>query len=475
MAETRRNVLLIVCDQLRADFLEAYGGPAITPNVSRLAREGAVFERAYSSSPMCVPARMTMLTGRHSLTCPSRIPDEVPTIAGTLGEAGHHTAAFGKMHMEPPRGPYGFRELVLAEDTGENVPADDYHRELAAKGLIEWGHGRTNYDLRSAVSKLPEAHSVTQWNGDRAVAFLEARQKTTAPFYGVISFLKPHPPYDPTPRWAGLVSPEQAPAPSTLERPAADYPEAVRRYREAAGCGRMPADQIQQTRAHYLGLVAQIDAQLGRILDTLESTGLADKTLVVFTSDHGDLLGDHHLFMKFYPYEPSARIPLILRGPGIVPGRYDVPVSTLDLVPTALEFCGMPHAFPCQGDSLARLADGSVVRDGVLTCLALARGACWATRRWKYTFWSTGEEELFDLQNDPNEAKNLAQEQPDRKAQMQQALTAELARLDADRIGDTPPILRDNRLRVAPLDPARFAKAGTRPPINPPGLLPEAD
>lgn len=185
-----KNVLLIVCDQLRADFLSCYGGPDLTPNIDRLAAQSVVFDRAWTPTPVCVPARMTLLTGMHGLSCPVQIPESVTTLPVPLREAGYHTAGLGKFHLVPPRADVGFDEMILAEDTGTNMVLDDYHPELARSGDVEWAHGLTNHDVLGVASRLAEEKTVTRWNGDHAVRYLAERAENDAPFYGVVSFLR---------------------------------------------------------------------------------------------------------------------------------------------------------------------------------------------------------------------------------------------------------------------------------------------
>jgi len=454
-----RNVLVILCDQLRADFLSPYGGPEeVSPNLAHLAAEAAVFDKAYSVKPLCAPARMTMLTGMHPCTCPVPIPGSVPTVASMLSRAGYRTAALGKMHMQPPRGPYGFDELILSEDTGPGMFLDDFHRHCAEEGYVEWTHGLDNFDVLPVENPLPEDKTVTWWNAHQAERFLRERAGPSQPFYAVASFVKPHPPYDPPRPWSRLFSAADVPTPVGRDRGEQDYPELVRLYRQASGVEAIERlGLVERIRAHYLGLVAQIDDEIGRLLSALDEEGLAENTLVVFSADHGDMLGDHHLFMKFYPYEGSGRIPLILRGPGVSPGRWDRPVSQLDFVPTILQFCGLPIPPHCQGLSLFDVFGGDECHGrGVLIETAHARGFCLAGRDCKYTLWAGGEEELFNLSEDPYEEVDLAAERPPLRDRMRARLVDELHRLDAYRLPGMPPLLREGAPAVDPVDPRRF-------------------
>jgi len=407
---------------------------------------------------------MTLLTGRHPATCPLRIPDSVPTIAGLLSNAGYHTAAVGKMHMVPPRGPYGFQGLALAEDTGCGMFLDDYHPWLAQQELYEWEHGLDNYDILPGVSHLPEEKTVTGWVGARTVEFLRNRSRRREPFYLVTSFLKPHPPYDPTRCWLERTAPDVVPEPLGLGRPPEDYPEPVRLRREAYRESEVVRLGLtQQIRAHYVALVAQIDHEVGRILRTLDETGMRDETLVLFCSDHGDFLGDHHMFMKFFPYESAARIPLFVRVPGGSPRRLGLPVSHLDIVPTVLDFCGIRSSEECQGESLLPVASGAETRrDGVVFSFATGRGFCLVQGRYKYASWPNGEEEMFDLEEDPHEIRNLVVERRELTASLRKVLLERVRRLDACRVGGVPPLIQGDDLVLDTSYRAAYAELARR-------------
>jgi arylsulfatase len=452
MSDGRRNVLLIVCDQLRADFLSVYGGPAVTPALSALAEQSAVFDRAYTPSPMCVPARMSLLTGLHPLACPAHFPQSVPTLPGRLQTAGYHTAAIGKMHMAPPRGSYGFESMRLAEDTGPGVFLDDYHPWLAEKGGVEWAHGLDNFDILPARSQLRPEETCTWWTGTETVDYLTRRAREEQPFYAVVSFTKPHPPYDPLPASIDAIPPAIVPRPLTTARSPADYPEPVLRYRETSECGELDPELTQRIRAHYLALVVEIDQQIARILSALSSLGIDSTTTVLFTSDHGDFLGDHHLFMKFFPYEQAARVPLLIRTPELAPGRYDRVVSLMSVVPTVLDLCGLP-VFGQGPTLLDREPTGE---DGVVVSSAMSPGYCWIGERYKYTFWPHGEEELYDIVADPGEQQNLAEADPQSCERLRATLTRELTRISAGRIGAMPVVVQDGQIVPRELDRSRF-------------------
>ncbi|HBE02975.1 MAG TPA: hypothetical protein DC049_10955 [Spirochaetia bacterium] len=460
--QATKNILLIICDQLRPDFLEAYGGPAVTPNISRLARQSIVFDRAYSSSPSCIPARMSLLTGMHSLACPHKIPGKIRTTAEILADKGYDTAALGKMHMSPVRGPYGFRKLMLSEDTGDGMFLDDYHRELAENGFSEWDHGLTNYDILETDGCLPEEKTVTRWNGDQAVNHLRECARNKRQFFSVVSFVKPHPPYDPIKKWKQTVEHTEIPKPVGIDRGSATYPFVVSRYKESAETGNFTDTTVNNIRTAYLALIAQIDEQVGNILDTLESENLVDNTLVCFTSDHGDSLGDHRLFMKFFSYEGSARIPLMIRAREIAPSRCHRPVSTLDIPPLFLDYAGLPPVPWHQGRSLIKIPEDNH-RESILISSQPNFGSSFTlvTEKYKYTFWPNGEKELYDTNMDPHEKNNIAANNNITR-ELHIALQYELERINKQRLTNVPPFMEQGEILTRKYEAELFTKVRSR-------------
>jgi arylsulfatase A-like enzyme len=372
------------------------------------------------------------------------IPESVPLVTQVLSQAGYHTTAMGKMHMTPPRGPYGFDHLALSEDTGPGIWLDDFHPWCSHNGFVAEEHGLNGWEVLSTAVPLPDERTVTHWNGEQAVQYLK-KQDGSRPFYSFVSFVKPHPPYDPPEKWADQIPIEDVPEPYALDRPVESYPKHVRRLADVNGWDRvMELGMVQQIRTHYLALVAQIDHEVGRILSTLEEQGLSESTLVIFSSDHGDFLGDHNLFMKFHPYEASANVPLIISGPGIDAGRVETPASHIDFVPTILRYCGLEVPETCQGIDLLGDRDG---REGVLV-QHNGRGFAWVTDQHKYIIWPTGEEELFDFKADPHEMQNLISDRPELYEELRGAMMAELVRLDACKVGNMPDLIRDGQPAV---------------------------
>lgn len=429
----RPNILLLMADQHRADCLGAAGHPSVqTPNLDRIARDGVRFDRAYSSTPSCTPARAGLLTGlkpwNHGMlgydAVAERYPSEMPRM---LRAAGYDAVGIGKMHYHPQRNRHGFRETLLDESgrvESEGFASDyrQWFRERApdldpdATG-IGWN------DHRSRPYALPEDLHPTRWTGDRAVEYLESYDRAQ-PFFLKVSFARPHSPYDPPERFLDLYGEADIP-----ERFVGDWaePNAMRgaeRFADDLARGDLGPEAPRLARMGYCGSVTFLDEMIGRILAVLDQRGLWDDTLILFTSDHGDMLGDHHLWRKTFAYESSARIPMLLRWPSwMIPaakGRVlPQPVELRDVLPTFLDAAtGGYDEERFDGRSLLELVagDSSQWRE----TLDLEHSTCYwpenqwtglTDGRWKYVYYApTGAEQFFDLAADPHELHDLARD-----------------------------------------------------------------
>ena len=427
-ATGRPNILMIMADQFRGDCISADGHPAVrTPNIDRIGQEGIRFRRAYSCTPTCTPARSALLTGlgpwRNGMLGYGRVGAQYAIEKPrALREAGYYTMGIGNMHWCPQRNTHGFHEVLLDESSRAESPdfRSDYRAWFASEAPnLEYdatGIGWNDYRAKAYV--LPERLHPTHWTGECAVRFLEGYERPE-PFFLKVSFARPHSPYD---------------APERLVRPYedADIPEAVvgkwaGRYAERGGKdysiwhGDLGPDQVRRSRQGYYGSVSFIDEEIGRILEALEKRGWLDETLIVFTADHGDMTGDHHLWRKSYAYEASARIPMVMRWPtgliaaerGQVSAR---PVELRDILPTFLDIAGAPGAEKLDGRSLLPLMRGQA--DGWREYIDLEHDVCYSPAnhwngltdgRFKYIFHARdGEQQLFDLDNDPGELYDLA-------------------------------------------------------------------
>jgi len=423
----RPNILFLMADQYRGDCIGVDGHPVVhTPNLDRIAREGAHFGRAYSSTPTCTPARAALLTGQspwsHGMLGYSKVAEKYPVeMPQLLRDAGYYTLGVGKMHWAPQRNLHGFHRTIL-DESGREQSVDfrsDYRSWFAsvAPALDPDATGIGWNDYRAAAYALPEALHPTRWMGDVAVNFLQEYQDT-APFFLKVSFARPHSPYDPPQRWMDFYKDADIPRPRIGAW--------AERYRERSDDsfniwhGDMGWEQARHSRQGYYGNVSFIDEQIGRILETLEDRGWLENTLILMTADHGDMTGDHHLWRKSYAYESSARIPMLMRWPDGMGGargqRFMQPVEIRDILPTFLDAAGASVPDAVEGDSMLKLTRGDAAN--WREYIDLEHSVCYhVTNNWnaltdgrqKYIYHAhSGEEQLFDLDADPGELNDLA-------------------------------------------------------------------
>jgi len=421
----RPNLLFILTDQQRHDTMGCYGNRQIfTPSLDRLAASGVVFERAYTSSPECVPARSVMMTGLSPhrsgvFSNGSRQSVQTPTFQRLLRDAGYLTQAIGKMHFVPSREGFGMERLCLSEEIPGTVEEDEFLTDLVAAGF---GHAEEPHGMRShmyyvpQVSQLPDALHTTTWTGRKTVEFIEAQAGREQPWLCWTGFIKPHPPFDPTVPFNTLYDPVEMPLP--IRGPACkDNRVWWQLFQNTGKWMDLNPDLhfCQAQKAHYWACVSMVDRQVGRILDALEHTGQRENTLVIFTSDHGEFLGDHHSWGKRSWYEGPGHIPMLLSWPGRVAEgeRRKQLVNHLDILPTLLEAAEVRVPFAAEGVSLLGLArDGAAQSREVMISQfnRQAHGLYLAMdRRWKYMYSARDErEQLFDLEADPQELVNRA-------------------------------------------------------------------
>ncbi|WP_168122459.1 sulfatase-like hydrolase/transferase [Paenibacillus sp. HB172176] len=437
------NIVLIFTDQQRWDTLGAYGNETIhTPNLDRLANEGAVFENAITPYPLCAPARACTMTG---LTAgktgvynndSAPVVDRTESLAMRLRDQGYYTQAIGKMHFTPHGQTYGMHALTLSEEmrgvrmaaTMEEVAFDDYDRFLIERGMWGWEKPpEIGYnELKPLVNGLPKECHITQWCGDRTVEWLERERPKDQPFFLWTSFVKPHAPFDCPQHLTGFYDPSMMPRPWRTGTEGNEENPFLQESRDAMEEELYSEAAIAKNKAYYYANITFIDEQVGRIMQILKEQGLEEETLVVFTSDHGELLGDHRLWYKNFGYEGSVHIPMLAKWPGrIDPGtRCDEVASLLDLFPTFVKAAGggLPeYAMP--GVDLLDLLSGKEARQVV--CSEYYAESHYLlhvrSREWKYLFYQNGGfESLFHLAEDPRELKDLAGDQ--RYAAVKEAL-----------------------------------------------------
>jgi len=436
----RPNILIVTADQLRHDAIGANGNRFIhTPNLNRLAASGVRFPNSFTPCPICVPARASITTGNypHSATGRTdnsgRIRDDQPILARHFGKAGYRTYAVGKLHYMPynkpgePRLVHGFESVDLTE-SGRIVsayPPDpprgledyyDYLRDVGWAGFTR-AHGVGNNDVHPAPSPLPLEHYVDQWIARLAIRRLEEHrvEHRDRSFLMWMSFPKPHAPLDPPEPYHRLYDPRYSPKPWGDASMLQDKSPILRIHRSHYNWHLMSPQAIQVARAYYYGLVTFQDYCIGQVLDYLESSGLREDTIIVYTADHGDLLGDFNCFFKSNFLEGSVRVPFIWSAPGHIPKgeSSDALVGLQDILPTLATLTGFPLEEPVHGVDLTEvLADQRAESREVFVSecgVGGGRSMMACDGRWKYIYSEpNGFEELYDLEHDPHELKNLA-------------------------------------------------------------------
>ncbi len=355
----RPNILHLFVDQMRADAMSAAGNPYIkTPNLDRLASSGVRFSNAFSPSPVCVPARCSMIYGQYPTHtgCYENTPmpeDGRPSLMDLLSSVGYRTHGVGKCHFIPDANAMrGFQTRATQEEFRYSIEEDDYLAFLKERGYLEPGgvvdpHGvRGEMYYVPQVSQLPQEAHPTQWIGDQAIKFLESEGNSEEPWYLFTSFVHPHPPFSPPSPWHKIYRIGDVPMPQTPANPDAllTYVNRVQNRYKHRDQG-FDMNLIRTMRAYYYACISFIDYQVGRVLDWLESSGQLRNTLIVFAGDHGEYLGDFGCFGKRGMHDVSAKIPLLAHYPGLFEGgRVETtPVSLVDLYPT---FCDAAETVP---------------------------------------------------------------------------------------------------------------------------------
>lgn len=368
------NILLVLTDQQRADTVAALGNPVIrTPTLDQLCREGVAFTHAVTPSPVCVAARCAVFTGQppHVTGCADNMamPRDGRMIQHRLAERGYQTHSVGKMHFTP-RGydAWGFE----SRDTSEELagPPDDYMAFLRARG---YGHVLEPHGVRSEYYYIPQPAQLpaelhhTAWTANRSIDFLRRRDRSR-PFFLVTSFIKPHPPFETPLPWSKLYRAHHMPEPRR-----APGDEALWTYwnrvqnRYKCTDGGNDRRLAQARRAAYYATISFLDYHLGRVLHALAAD--AEQTLVLFTSDHGEMLGDYGCWGKRCMLNPSVRVPLIARFPHRrhAGARVDTPTTLLDLAPTILSAAGIEQPrVHLEGMDLAELTHGDAPGDRIV-------------------------------------------------------------------------------------------------------------
>jgi arylsulfatase A-like enzyme len=419
MPSDRPNILLITTDQQRFDTAGSAKPPFMrTPHFDYLCREGVEFTRAYGETPVCVPSRMTIMTGQHPLTHgmlgngkSSNILGSTDTLPWHMRRLGYQTLAVGKMHFHPQRARHGFDEMKLCED---------YYNEMLAsgQGLLPMRHGMHQCELEPAMATVPESMTLTSWTAEQCVQFIRERRDPTVPFFVWCSFSKPHPPFDPPEPYYSMYRNCDIPAPvfGDWSEPG-QMPHQFRETMLGQHYDLITPEVIREARSAYYGLITQIDYNMGRIFAALQDMGLMQDAMIVYTSDHGEYLGDHHAGGKGFFHEPSAHVPFAMRLPQSWDDRRhgtqcDAPVTLSDVMPTILAAAGGDVPDNCDGVNLVDVARGKRESRPYVLHASGRKGQGTLgvfDGRYKYSYYAIGGvEHLFDLEADPMETRNLA-------------------------------------------------------------------
>ncbi len=425
----RRNVLLIMCDQLRPDFLGAYGADFIsTPNIDALAAEGVVYDNAITASTVCAPARMSFLTGKfvsdHDVWTNNVVPAEgTEFLPERMAEAGYLTAAVGNFDHYPNDASFGYQYKKIECDGYKGC---DYTPEFKERHPDEphgYPQGEDNH------FKYPEEEFYDRWSADRAVDFIQSYAKTgkapngaqgkeeDAPFFLYCGFLSPHTPLIPPQEVKGTVDPDKLPPVTIQERPDSDIAD-IELYRrtflnppEVLADPHALDEQRLKERILYAELIVEVDALVGRIVQSLKDNGLYENTTIVLTADHGSCENDYNVLTKGpWPYSPQLFIPMIISNhPGLEKGTHcDALCGNLDVGGTLLDIAGDEKAFGVSR-SMIGLADGSAPERDVNMSEFCDGCKTIVDKRYTFTYYPfTGKTCLFDRIEDPKTQNNLS-------------------------------------------------------------------
>ncbi|NKB71932.1 MAG: sulfatase-like hydrolase/transferase [Candidatus Latescibacteria bacterium] len=435
----RPNILILYTDQQRWDALGAAGNPQIkTPHLDALAASGVNFSRHFVQNPVCMPSRISFLTGQYPSTLGIThmgvpVPEDTPTLPRLLKPYGYRSANIGKLHFLPhanrdhrvPHPDYGFDHLEISDEPGvyEDAyrawvrrlapdqldhlsvglpPATDvWNRAMGVKDTVHHPSDGPRFDFKGAVPFPGQAtYTHSAFVAEQTLEFID-NQSDAQPFMCIAGFYSPHSPWVVPQQFLDLYDPDQ------LELPV--FPPDLEAQR---GPDHFPESQLRSAQHGYYAMVSEVDHHVGRILARLQERGLSEDTIVLFTSDHGEWLGEHLRYGKGHPgADAVSRVPLIARWPsgGWVGGRtVDDIVAAVDVVPTLMEGAGMQIAPHLQGQSLAPALTGQSWQ-GRGSALMESNG--WKnlrTDRYRYLVHEDGHESLWDVQEDPSEYRDVA-------------------------------------------------------------------
>lgn len=413
------NIMLITTDQQRYDTIGSEKPSFMRmPHTQYLIDQGISFTNAYAQCPMCVPSRVSIMTGKYPQSTKSTsncLTSEVMGHRGTLPDlmrgAGYQTIAVGKMHFGPARCRHGFDEMLIP---------DDYYNEMKQLGgLVQpMRHGLGQNEVYPTMSTVMEAMTLTSWITEKCVDYIHKKRDPCQPFFMWCSYSKPHPPFDPPEPYYSMYRNSDIEGPVYGDWSDDEHaPAAFKRLRQMWGYDRIGEEITREMKASYYGLLTQIDYNVGRIFAALQDLDMLKDTIILFTSDHGEYLGDHHTAAKFFLHQASAHVPFVLRLPEELAGSWqgsssDQLVTHADILPTLVQLAGGTVPKDADGQDLTAVLRGElkererlvmVTAMDMLECIGITDG------RYKYIWYPEGpSEQLFDLENDPKELLNIA-------------------------------------------------------------------
>ncbi|NHA67261.1 sulfatase-like hydrolase/transferase [Phycicoccus flavus] len=440
------NILLMCTDQQRWSALRAAGNDEIdTPNLDRLAGDGVLFEQCYVQNPVCSPSRASLMTSQyvpvHGLHANGvDLDPDADLFSKRLADAGYDCGLVGKLHLgacqggrTEPRVDDGFRVFRWAHDPYPGSSENAYHRWLQVAHPDVYDRAIARRGEGSWDSVRTEAH-YSRWVGNETVDFLTRSRRTDRPFFFVANFFDPHHGFGAPVEYVERYHAESLSRPTTYDgeldsKPDIQAEASKRSYAgHAKGFLEYSDEEVQDVRAAYYAMVTLVDDEVGRILDTLEGQGLAENTIVVFTSDHGEMLGDHQLMLKGpFMYDCAVRVPLLVRWPGVTEAgrRVEELVQWVDLGPTFLDAAGVDVPVGYQGRSLRPLLageddagwrdwalctyrDSGHAYDPAVHVTMLRHGTLkYVVHHGDPATARTRDGELYDLATDPDELTNL--------------------------------------------------------------------
>jgi choline-sulfatase len=424
------NILFIMADQLSGPVLPFHGNTALkAPHLQALAQRSAVFDNAYCNFPLCAPARFSLVAGQFATRIGAfdnacEFQAATPTLPYYLAQQGYKTILSGKMHFVGPDQKHGFEERL----TTDIYPADFGWVADWAEGEFSFyspGHNLSTVDESGSCFRSLQLDYDEEVEAKAIQRLYDLAREDEQPFFMCVSYTHPHPPYHIPPEYLDRYSLEEINLPIVADMPMAERDKMSQWVQYSHGLDKKGAtdEQIRRARHAYYAMVSYIDDKVGRLLETLKRTGFDENTIVVFTSDHGDMLGERGMWFKRVFFDWSAKVPLLIHHPQQgKPRRIAQPVSHVDLLPTLVDFAtaGSPPQWvePIDGRSLVPLvatgdepgeaeAFSEYTAEGVTgPCCMLRKG------RYKYVYTHGHPDQLFDMQEDPNELVNIAKQQP---------------------------------------------------------------